>query len=332
MKNVLSAVNIITYKLLDYLKQESPFWWAIVQLILWGSFGLISTNLVDFKGEDVFLVLLGGLISGVGSRTTYKLSKLSKASTPVSAESFKSNVESFTKQIEQTKLKISEQSKQSNQLIVKEEFLPEDQYFKETTEKKFIVLHHTAGGDYKGTINYWLSDKQRVGTHYLIDRDGTIVQTIPLDYWAHHLYVGAKSNKVSLQYKRNDLELNKSSISIELCNYGQLTKKPKGFVNIYQQYIEEDRVEHLDKSFRGQEYFEKYSSAQIESLKNLLIFLGKQYNIPFNQNYEAIFDINNNALTGVPGIYAHVSFRTTDKWDVYPSKDLLKMLKELQNE
>lgn len=69
------SLSLLAYKTLDWLKQESPFWWAIVQLLLWASFLIISTNLLNFKGEDVVLVILGGLISSVGSRTSKKLSE-----------------------------------------------------------------------------------------------------------------------------------------------------------------------------------------------------------------------------------------------------------------
>lgn len=85
-------MNLIVYKVLDWLKQESPFWWAVVQLLLWASFLIISTDLLNFKGEDVVLIILGGLISSVGTRTSKKLSE-SRSALSVNPDDFREGFE-----------------------------------------------------------------------------------------------------------------------------------------------------------------------------------------------------------------------------------------------
>lgn len=55
----------------------------------------------------------------------------------------------------------------------------------------------------------------------------------------------------------------------------------------------------------------------------------KEYDIPFNYDYDDLFSISKNALQGTPGIYTHNSVRKKDKWDVAPQPNLIKMLKTL---
>lgn len=334
MNQITQTLTLFVYQLLDRLKQDSPKLWAVAQLSLWGTFLLLSSNYVNIPYEEVILVVIGGLISGVGSRTSKKLQEIKK----VDPDKFKQGVEDKMKQIEdrkeelsfkKPKEKLEEPEQHKEELKIEKRFLPKGQYIEEITKKNQIVLHHTAGGNSNGTIQHWLSSKDRTGTHFIIERDGTIIQTVPTECWLYHLYVGAPLNKVPREFKKKDKELNQKSIGIELCNYGQLKKKGDKYYTIYNNEINKDRVYTLDKTFRGQEYFELYTLEQIESLRKLLLQLIKDNNIKLNQNYLDIFDINLEALSGKSGIFAHVSYRTTDKWDVYPNKELIQMLNNL---
>lgn len=324
---MMKAITLISYQILDWLKQESPFWWAIVQAILWSSFGLISTSWVDFKGEEVVLVFIGGLISSVGTRTT---KKLSESQITVDPNKFKQNYQNALQNIEDNKIGLKPVEPVDSSLVIKQEYLPKGQYVNEITFKDSIVLHHTAGGNYKGTIAHWLSKQDRVATHYLIDRDGTIVQTIPLECWAYHLGVNSADNKISREFKKNSERLDKKSISIELCSYGQLSKKGDKFYTIYKNEIPEEKVAKLEYSFRGFDYFEKYTEEQLRSLKKLLEQILKDHpHILLQEDYSNIFDTNQDALEGKSGIFTHVSYRTNGKWDCYPDKDLIQVLNSL---
>lgn len=319
------TLTIIIYRALDWLKQESPFWWAIVQSILWASFGLISTSWVDFKGEEVVLLFIGGLISGVGTRTTKKLSE-TQSPVSVNPDKFKEGFNNKLKEIEDSRVELDKE------VPIVKEFLPNSQYVNEITFKDTIVLHHTAGGNYKGTIAHWLSKPDRVATHFIIDRDGTIVQTIPIECWAFHLGVSARDNKVSREFRKNTEKLDKKCISIELCSYGQLIKKGDKFFNIYNKEVPKEQVDTLTYSFRGYDYYEKYTEEQLRSLKKLLEQLLKEHpHIPLQKDYSNIFDINQDALSGKPGIFTHVSYRTNGKWDCYPNPDLIQMLNNLKS-
>jgi hypothetical protein len=50
-----------------------------------------------------------------------------------------------------------------------------------------IVLHRTMGSTAAGTLNHWRSETNPYGTHFLIDRDGTIHQTASLNNNTAHV-------------------------------------------------------------------------------------------------------------------------------------------------
>jgi len=57
--------------------------------------------------------------------------------------------------------------------------------------QKYIVLHDTEGeGDAKGVIEYWDGNERGVAAHFIVNKDGTIMQCVPLDKIAHHAGYG----------------------------------------------------------------------------------------------------------------------------------------------
>jgi len=221
--------------------------------------------------------------------------------------------------------KAMDHSIESSRNIV-QELLPANQYVGEHTSKNAIVLHHTAGGSADSSIAWWKQSSDRVGTHFIIDRDGTVKQVVPLTDWIYHLYVASKGNKIPARFKRIGSTYDKHTIGIELASYGPLTQKDGKFYNVYNKEVL--AVEKLDKGHKGYIYYEAYTPAQIKSLKVLLESLMNVFGIPRQDHIEKIFDINDDALQQRPGIYTHVSYRT-DKFDCYPSKALIEMLKSL---
>lgn len=210
-------------------------------------------------------------------------------------------------------------------LAIKMHPLPEDQYVKQETVKKQIYLHHTVGGPSgERTIDIWKNDKIKIGTSVCISRDGTIVQAFSSKYWAFHL--GLKEGvfeKHGLPYA----SLDKISLGIELCSYGPLTSSGLYYKTVYGQVIESKDICVLSEEFRGSRFWHKYTDAQIESLRKLLLFWGQKFNIPLTYD-EKIWDVYPKALRGEPGVYSHVSVRY-DKSDVFPQPELIEMLKTL---
>jgi N-acetyl-anhydromuramyl-L-alanine amidase AmpD len=206
---------------------------------------------------------------------------------------------------------------------------PENQYFKEQTDKKQIVLHHTVSGQgVDGDIAWWRSTVDRVGTAIIVGWDGKIYQCFSTKYWAHHLGTHYVNNK----------ELNMASIGIEIDSWGGLIEDnglwyPAIWDNINKKNLPNktkkpiQNVQVYDKPYRGFYGFEKYTDAQIETVAKLLIFWNEKYGIPLDYN-EDMWDISTKAVKGDTGVWTHTSFRS-DKSDCHPQFELIEMLKSL---
>jgi len=125
---------------------------------------------------------------------------------------------------------------------------------------------------------------------------------------------------------RNEL-LNRNSIAIELDCWGGVTKSDKGFLNAYGKPISKD-LEVVECNWRGYKYFQKYSQAQIQALRELLPELMKRYSIPSFGIKDGNLDMRRDAIAGIPGIFSHTSYRK-DKSDLYPDESIIEMLNTL---
>jgi len=177
-------------------------------------------------------------------------------------------------------------------------YLPEDEYFPENTEKKSIVLHHTAGSHRPDwVVSAWDRDKTkggkalRVATHYVIggkstrgndiEWDGKIVEAFDLKHWAHHL--GTKNS--------NNSQLNKQSVGIEICNYGPLTKSENGeFFTYVNSLVPKEDVIDLGKNWRGYRYYHNYTDKQIESVKYIIQILSEKFSIDVCKGINELFE------------------------------------------
>ncbi len=211
--------------------------------------------------------------------------------------------------------------------IIQEDF-PEHLYFKEQTNKKQIVLHHTVSGrGVDGDINWWKQNPQRIATSIIVDWKGNIHQLFSSRYWAHHLGIRAANNRA----------LNMASIGVEIDAWGGLVKYNRkwyparwdGSKHVANTNVKpiEDIVTYSD-GYRGFYGYEKYTDEQIEAVRKLLVYWGDVHNIPLHYN-EDMWDLNKKALAGEPGIWSHTSFRQ-DKSDVHPQPELIEMLKSLK--
>jgi len=199
-------------------------------------------------------------------------------------------------------------------------------YNREAVTKTQIYLHHTAGGPSgEQVFEFWQSQANKVATCVAISNDGTIVQGFGSEYWAFHLGLGTK------HFMGNGcpyLPLDRSSIAIEICNYGPLTKKGTKYYNYVGGEVKE--VIELDKPFKGYKYWHNYTDEQIASVKELLLHWNQKYGIDLTYN-DDIWDVSKRALKGEEGVFTHNSVRP-DKADVYPHPKLIEMLKSLTKE
>lgn len=219
-------------------------------------------------------------------------------------------------------------------LNIIQKLLPPNQYVQDSKFKvQQVYLHHTAGGSAESTINYWLSNKERISTHFIIDRDGTIYQCIPLEKaWGYHLYIASPGNKIDRKYKKLSSKYDAQSVGIELCSYGYVNFIDGKFVNYVGKLIHHDRVVKLDKPCKGYFYWEDYTESQVKALETLLLHLLQEYPIlqqGLKEDYSNIDEIDINALEMKPGIYTHQNVRS-DKYDIFPSQRIIEMLNSLK--
>ena len=215
---------------------------------------------------------------------------------------------------------------------IKQVVFPASQYYAEEHPKKQIYLHHTAGNsNAEQVFKGWEGNPERIATCVSISGkgktsiDGEIVQGFSSKYWAYHL--GLKQDtftKYGVKYQ----SLDKISIGIEICNWGQLTLKDGKFYNYVNREVPADEVCELATPYKGYKYYHNYTDAQIESTKQLLLLWKEKFNIPLTYN-EDIWDITPRALKGEAGVYTHNSVRK-DKVDIYPHPKMIEMLKSLK--
>jgi N-acetyl-anhydromuramyl-L-alanine amidase AmpD len=203
---------------------------------------------------------------------------------------------------------------------------PDNQYVREVTDKKQIVLHHTVSGQgVDGDIAWWRQTVERIGTAIIVNWDGKIYQCFSSKYWAYHLGAGNKN-------------LDMASIGIEIDAWGGLIRHnrlwypAKWDVNLKQHVANTavkpvTNVQTYSNGYRGFYGFEKYTDAQIEAVRKLLVFWNENYKIPLTYN-ENMWDVSNDALAGNAGVWTHNSFRK-DKSDCHPQPELIQMLKSL---
>ena len=231
---------------------------------------------------------------------------------------------------------------------IEESFLPKGQYKEGPVEKEYLFLHHTAGWDnpYK-TIRNWGNDNRgEVATEFVIggqsvrgenQYDGEIVRCIPNEGYAWHLG------------KNGSQHMHVHSVGVEVCNFGNLTKggyKRKGVwidkdEDKYYTWagveVNDEQVVILDNPFRGYDAWHRYSDRQIESLRELILFISKRDGIDIckglveelTKKGRDAFEFNEDAYYGrVKGMWTHTNTRT-DKFDMFPQPELIEMLLSL---
>ncbi len=213
-------------------------------------------------------------------------------------------------------------------------------FFREIFPKKQIYLHHSYSHPSPVLlINEWRQKPQKTASCVVIAgkpypnetyySDGDIYQAFPAKYWAMHLGLHAATNKIPSKYKNiaYTRQLEQTSIAITLCNAGALQVVNEKFMTSFGTEVPEEEVVHYPYGYRGKEYYQRYTPAQIESLRQLLVFLCDTFKIT-KEYKEDIWDISQDALEGKPGIYTQASVRT-DMRDCHPQPELVAMLQGL---
>jgi N-acetyl-anhydromuramyl-L-alanine amidase AmpD len=207
----------------------------------------------------------------------------------------------------------------------------ESGFYKQKLPKNKIVLHHTAGSHNPYyVVDGWRANKNKVGTAYVIGGmgnkgenlfDGMVMEYFNPDHWAHHLGINETNYAIT-----------KSSVGIELCNYGYLIKNESNqYITYNGVVIPEAEVEQC--KFRGFDYYEKYTDAQIQSLRELLIEIATRYAIDLHDGIYTLlkkgnkaFEYQSSAIQGKGGLWTHTNYRKAGKWDCSPQAGLVEMI------
>lgn len=213
-----------------------------------------------------------------------------------------------------------------------------DQYFQDEFTKTQIVLHHSAGWDnVRGMYSGWSSDKLKVATCSGVTDDGVIVEGFDPKFWAYHLGIPDKRN----------LTLNRSSIAIEICNWGGLMERGGKFYTWVNDYgrrgkavtVPKEKVIVYDTTYlkslginkpnyHGFLAFEKYTQKEIDSVYEFIQSNCDRFKI--TKKADLSFKKSDEALSGKSGIFHHVNYRTWgEKSDTHPQPEFVQMLKSL---
>jgi N-acetyl-anhydromuramyl-L-alanine amidase AmpD len=228
-----------------------------------------------------------------------------------------------------------------NGLEIDRVYLDTDEYVRDygVIKPKNLFIHHTAGWDNPyNTINSWnRDDRGRVATQYVLGglnikgntkHDGTVVECFPDGYIGWHLG------------KVGNFNASKYSVGIELNNFGYVKLKNGKYYNYVGSEVPSDQVVDLGYKFRGYQYWHKYSDAQIESLRKLILHIKDIYptidiskglieELETKSAHDA-FEFNSDAYNGrVYGMWTHTNVRK-DKFDCFPQQELVDMLKSLK--
>lgn len=193
--------------------------------------------------------------------------------------------------------------------------LTQSQYFKQVFVKKNIVLHHTVSSTAQSAIQWWKATPERIGTSYIIDKNGVIYCLFHPKYWAHHL--GLKDGR--------NIELNRRSIGIELVNEGPLAPNTgRGFStgagfrwNLGQGDGLAYKGEAIERDWRGYQWWAAYTTEQYTALNVLLEWLLTEFALP--PSLFASLDFDPTAPDNCT-IYSHCNVRR-DKSDISPAFD-----------
>jgi N-acetyl-anhydromuramyl-L-alanine amidase AmpD len=220
---------------------------------------------------------------------------------------------------------------------------PTDQYIDQNSDKAMIFLHHTASsGNPYAVAEYWETNADKVGTAFLIARgkgthtkgkvwkDGQIFQCFSSRKSAWHLGVSAKDLARGKPGNQSSSFLNLNTVGIEILNWGGLTLKDGKYFTYAGSTVPADQVQEYSEGFRGYHFYQKYTPAQLDSVKQLCQYLCDRYNIPKTFKGMEIFDIDKRALRGERGIFTHCSVRPpSEKQDCHPQPELIEVLKSL---
>ncbi len=134
-----------------------------------------------------------------------------------------------------------------------------------------IVIHYTGGASLDSSVSWLTNTAARASAHFVIGKDGKIVQLAPLNVVTWH--AGESEWK-------NRKWLNRYSIGIEIDNAGLLERRAAGFFTSFNKRIDDDKVVlAIHKNGHVEQGWEAFTPEQINTVEALCMLLIKLYSI-----------------------------------------------------
>ena len=118
--------------------------------------------------------------------------------------------------------------------------------------QKYIVLHDTEGsGSPQSVVDWWDSNGNLVAAHFVVGKDGSVVQCVPLDEIAHHAGFGdaGHNDLFGVQDESRDDKLGTQPIGPSYPDYG-MNSHSVGIELVHvggEGYYPEEQLQALDK-------------------------------------------------------------------------------------
>jgi hypothetical protein len=163
---------------------------------------------------------------------------------------------------------------------IKQYPLKPGQWVATQTPKKYVVWHGTTGrtsatpsngqpGRATSTIDAWNSTPERIGTPWLVDRDGTIFKTFDDREWIAHLGI-----------KNTQQKYDKASVGIEIANEVDL-QMSNGKLYAFGKILPSTKYvgQHFEKPWRGGKYWAKLDEVQVDACIELTLDICNRFSI-----------------------------------------------------
>ena len=134
-----------------------------------------------------------------------------------------------------------------------------------TLVPRFLMIHYTASHGFEETLDWFLDPDARASAHFLVGRDGRIVQLVGLDRRAWH---AGDSDWQGL------MGLNAYAVGIELVNAGRLRAASEGWVSWAGRRVPDEEVGVATHKHGGPEAgWQDYTEAQLDAVLDLCLAL-----------------------------------------------------------
>ena len=154
------------------------------------------------------------------------------------------------------------------------------------TDIRGVVIHYTNGSS-QSACSWWQNQYPGTSAHYIINRDGSIIQSVPEIYSAFHIgcywsneLCGNCPDKLCGN-KGYFFDPEETTIAIELENAGPVFPADGWYTDIFHNPIPKDSEIYIydgnEPLYHASQYYEAFSEIQLTVLEKLLADLEQRY-------------------------------------------------------